>query len=190
MATDSILEKLRTLVRQPIDSEYHVVYLMVQARKLLERDGRNGGFQHLRFFANWVVHSTLDRSPLADDLVRRFNKVHEDREHIDFELARELDDWISFDALRRELNGFFLAYRVDPRHVTVVDHEWLQFVGHYAQVIKDIPLQIKGERLSHISEVTVTVVQVGPLDSPYRVYLEWSSQSRQTREVISHCKYL
>ena len=40
MARHSIVEKLQSALTQPIDAEMHVVYILVELRKLLEHDGK------------------------------------------------------------------------------------------------------------------------------------------------------
>lgn len=65
MAKDEIVEKLKRFleVHTPLMEECHVVYLMVQIRKILDHERQVGGlaFPLLRFYCDWTVHTEKER---------------------------------------------------------------------------------------------------------------------------------
>lgn len=65
MAKDEVVGKMKALLGQhsPLSEEFHVTYLLVQARKVLdhERNGGENGFPLLRFYCDWAVHTEKDR---------------------------------------------------------------------------------------------------------------------------------
>ena len=67
MAREEIIEKLDEFLssHSPLMEECHIVYLMVEIRKILdhERDHRkNGEFSLLRFYCDWTVHTEKQES--------------------------------------------------------------------------------------------------------------------------------
>jgi len=55
--TDELLRKLQELLKRRITNEKQVVYLMVELRKLMDREKYKDPV--LRTFSNWVVHTDL-----------------------------------------------------------------------------------------------------------------------------------
>jgi hypothetical protein len=48
----------------PFTQEHHVVYLLVEIRKILDHEndrGNNGRYPLLRFFSDWSVHTAKDK---------------------------------------------------------------------------------------------------------------------------------
>ena len=61
-----LVEKLDVELRRPIENELQVVYIFVALRKLLEHDGKKDAYPVLNFYCNWVVHTRLSKSPIAN----------------------------------------------------------------------------------------------------------------------------
>jgi hypothetical protein len=57
MARDVLIQKISDTLMAGVESEQAVVYLLVETRKLADRD--NYGDPVLRMFCNWVVHTDL-----------------------------------------------------------------------------------------------------------------------------------
>jgi hypothetical protein len=77
MSRHAIVEKLHGHLAGGIDNEPAVVYLLVELRKLLELDGRKQEFPLLNFYGNWVVHTRLDGSAIADKIIRYMDNMVE-----------------------------------------------------------------------------------------------------------------
>jgi len=76
MGRHAITEKLAPKVQEAITSESQVVYILVELRKLLEHDDLKSKYDIINFYGNWVVHTTLELSPIADKIVRYFDDLH------------------------------------------------------------------------------------------------------------------
>jgi hypothetical protein len=63
MSRDALQAKLKAILREAPRSEAKVVYVLVEMRKFLEREGREKEkqFSTLKFFCDWVVHSKLTK---------------------------------------------------------------------------------------------------------------------------------
>jgi hypothetical protein len=67
--TPEIIEKLNKFLSKhvPLTEEFEVVYLMVELRKLIEREAK-GDYQLVRFYCDWTVHplKNLNRSFIVE----------------------------------------------------------------------------------------------------------------------------
>ena len=75
MARHSTVDKLHPELQRPIETEMQVVYILVELRKLLEHDGKKYAYPVVNFYGNWVVHTKLSASPVADRIVRLLDEV-------------------------------------------------------------------------------------------------------------------
>src|SRR5258706_13536804 len=111
MGQPEITRKLSELFgrHRPLDEECHVVYLMVEARKYLDRMGDNGvGFPLLRFYCDWTLHTQKTRSlrhirPIVDTMYRKAAKEIQAPHKLGAGSALE---FMYFSHLRDELAAF------------------------------------------------------------------------------------
>jgi hypothetical protein len=75
MARHSLVEKLQSELHRLIETEMQVVYILVEVRKLLEHNSQKDLYPVLNFYGNWVVHTRLSASPVADKIVRLFDEI-------------------------------------------------------------------------------------------------------------------
>src|SRR6266568_4709008 len=68
-----IVGKLRQHLKTPIKTECAVVYLMAQARKLLERDDPQHTNRALWMYCHWALHVDLDSPNTTVDFLRRID---------------------------------------------------------------------------------------------------------------------
>src|SRR5689334_22719679 len=108
MARNSIVDKLHPELQRPIEAEIQVVYILVELRKLLEHDGKKHAYPVLNFYANWVVHTKLSASPVADRIVRLFDEVmyRKVSQSVDMKLENEAVEVFNETSLREELRAF------------------------------------------------------------------------------------
>lgn len=77
MADSQIIEKLNILQRNVQEwDEAHVAYVMVEIRKLLDHNS-NDQNRYLRFWCDWVVHTTKDNVRDAKEVISRLLAVTE-----------------------------------------------------------------------------------------------------------------
>jgi hypothetical protein len=62
MARHAIIEKLDIELSQQITSERQVVYILVEIRKLMERNNDTEKCFALNFYCDWAMHTKLDAS--------------------------------------------------------------------------------------------------------------------------------
>jgi hypothetical protein len=163
---DTIVEKLRPILKEPPRAERDVLYVFVEIRKLLDLllegadEEKKAGFATLKFFCDWVVHVKLVRSGGARKILSL----------LDAELSRlpdaeavqpesELYQFISLDRLREEMERFYREtdlpdlWATHPR----VLRECLRFYGN---IVLNCPLVItgRGTTAKYIRQLTLTKV--------------------------------
>lgn len=62
MSAPDIVAKLNREFDAEVVTERQVVYILVEARKLLERQGTLENFQAFKLCGDWAVHPKLNRS--------------------------------------------------------------------------------------------------------------------------------
>jgi hypothetical protein len=145
---DDILEKLSKFLKNPIEQECGVVYLMVEMRKLIEHKrnelDKSEGFQHypgIAFYSNWCVHTELDGC-VAQDYLKQIEAMSKRGE-----IKDEMFSFLKFEGLKLELANFFKEYGLDE---TVFFTNWESFKGMLIDVLADSPLLIKEPKKGQI----------------------------------------
>jgi hypothetical protein len=155
--------KIKELVtaREPL-SESEVSHLMTLMRKDLDRARNELGaeYQLLRFFCDWSVHITLDRSVSGMKMMQALNSIlHEwgDRPPGE-EFFDSVTRALSFDELRRQMASFFESARLSDR-LTRNKRLWNNFVARLISVVRDCSLELP-ERTSkkEIKEIREEIV--------------------------------
>lgn len=134
-----IIEKLNQFLTQRplVKEEFEIVYLLVELRKLLDRE-REGGkpeaYSLVRFHADWAVHTSKDRiTPSMREIMTKIEEsidVYPKNGNIDFLLLPEF---------RRELQLLLSEYSL-PNEFCVSDSSWLDFMLALAQILADQPI--------------------------------------------------
>lgn len=145
--TNEIIEKLKKYASAELKEEAHIVYIMVQLGKIIERDSIQNQFPVLCFYRDWVVHHQLDRMK-NDNRRTMYDKLNDavtlvsqngknDEECI--EVMRNIAKAISFRELKREIESLFIQYTVLD---TTLDNNWFkQFINLLINILTDIPLK-------------------------------------------------
>src|SRR6476620_9696922 len=100
MGQNQIVDKLRDEFLEDISTERQVVYILVEIGKLLEHEDARKNYPSITFYRDWVVHTKLDRSDVADDLVRSFDDYVSSGNTT---ASQRLKDLVSPLTLRKEL---------------------------------------------------------------------------------------
>ena len=155
--TEEIIRKLTAQLNKGITTEVQVVYLLVGIRKLIERDDQRKQYSNLNFYCDWILHSELDRSCVAKEILREFDKAHPLwKSGIDLpqELENKINDISGMDSFEKELTSFLESYGLPPVAQDV--DGWSNFFHLYTQVIQDIPLMVKSpDAAENISKLVV-----------------------------------
>src|SRR5688572_10102165 len=136
-----ILGKLKSLISTDIDTESKVVYLLAEVRKFLDSTDKAiiDEFPNIYFYANWVLHIKMNRSPARKILKRFETYVHEDRslKEISHEfIIKEARFYLFYD-LRDELDAFFKLHNLKNKMLTT---EWPLFTYLLVEILTDCPL--------------------------------------------------
>src|SRR5580692_9997655 len=101
-----IIDKLQRQLAKGLADEAHVVYVMVEIRKLLEPSKtKKTDFPWLHLFCDWIVHTGIEnKHEAADWLLKNFDERLK-RESRGFTL--EFLDYLSLAHLREELRFLF-----------------------------------------------------------------------------------
>jgi hypothetical protein len=141
MKTEIILKLKEFLGKNiPMAEECHVVYLMVQLRKLIEKIEGQENFQILRFYCNWAVHTEKSRDNSA---------IGEIVDRIDKDIAKSNGSWsnlsldfIFLEVLLKEMEKIFEKFDL-PWEFFQQDN-WDVFRKKLFQVLSEQPIILSG----------------------------------------------
>jgi hypothetical protein len=129
-------------------SESEVVHLITLCRKYLEHvREEQEHFPILKFFCDWALHISIDRSLAGMEILRRLNDTLVEVSPVpDSDLImNRLTAVVSFQQLRREMGGLFQRIGVH-NSLDRNQKRWITFVGHLIAIILDCPLKVGNER--------------------------------------------
>ena len=177
MAQSEIIRKLNErLTRLPITEEETAVYVLTQARKLLEIDlaqrkeaARRLGqplapsaYQTLGFYCNWAVHISLDKTPAQEFMnkvmsILTLSASHTEAKH------RELDGLLTMQSFRDELRRLLVANHIHDA-ICTEENNWGRFLDAYSRVVHDTKLILRSNPTPigplNLAVETVTVESV------------------------------
>lgn len=133
-----IIEKLyRFLSEHPMSEEFEIVYLLVELRKLLDREREGGGsnpFPLVRFHADWAVHTQKDKiTPGIREIMTRIE------DSIDVYPKGGIVDFLLLPEFRAELKSLLEKYGL-PDQFCNSDKGWGDFMLALTQVLADQPI--------------------------------------------------
>jgi hypothetical protein len=106
-----------------------VCFLMVQARHLIESSATPDKYRITAFYADWTVHSAIDRSVVCFEVLRDVTRVLvENIRNTRSDFPREISRIIGFPKLRSELKGLFNDYGL-PTIIFDYRENWSNFVS-------------------------------------------------------------
>lgn len=154
MGLHEIVGKLQFEFSVDIISERQVVYILVEIGKLLEHEHAKPTYPTITFYRDWVVHTKLDRSPVADDLVCLFDEYVTSSNMV---ASQNLKDLVSPLTLRKEL-ATYLAHHNLQFPCCNDGVLWKQFVKYLAGIIYETPLHLKTskKKTNHVKSITVS----------------------------------
>jgi len=152
---DQIVAKIRREIERGITTESQAVYVLVEIRKLLDRDRlANRPYDSIRLYSDWVVHVALE-GPRAQEIVKTADTLYpklvtgtlSESERAQFSRL------FSLHAFREELGQFLQTKNIPP----MSDEGWNSFLASFLNVIEDCPLLCKttDATLTNVDEVVV-----------------------------------
>lgn len=152
-------------LRRELLSESEVSHLMTLCRKLLEHmpGEERERYPILKFFCNWAMHITLDRSLEGLTILRRLNDaLVELAPSADGDvLTSRITETVSFRQLRREV-GTLLEKLEIPSALVGEQRSWVNFAKHLIEIIRDCPL-VFSKRMAREARALYTAIAENPL---------------------------
>lgn len=130
-------------------SREDVCFIMVQSRHLIEISGDKAKFRIVSFYADWVVHSALDRSPVCFEMLRDLTE----RLAANFcptspDTTTQISAVIGFPKLRAEMKELFDSHRLSTALFDYREN-WRNFVSfllwHVLGNVISWPNPLKGQ---------------------------------------------
>ena len=144
MAQSEFIEKLSAFLSQhnPLKEECHVVYFMVEMRKILDHENSSSKYPLLKFYSDWTVHIKKDHiSPemkkIMDDMYQTASK-----EIINPASAQAMSPVMQFaymEGLGKEVKQFLESHDLDPALADEED-KWIKFVQLLIRVLENQPI--------------------------------------------------
>jgi hypothetical protein len=150
--TDKLNEHLNR--HDPMTEECHVVYLMVETRKFLDRLGDKGEKELglIRFYCNWTLHTSKygDRKNMAPIMKRIYEDICAELKGGPKTTGRTpVVGFVAMEDLRTILARFFKAHHINPTLVEK-DGSWRAFVLHMASILADQPLEKPTDEIAQL----------------------------------------
>ncbi|MGA2904739.1 MAG: hypothetical protein ABSD98_12970 [Candidatus Korobacteraceae bacterium] len=162
---EAIIRKLSAFLTNPVDTECKVVYLLCEARKLLDKGHPDPPPFALRLYCHWALHVDLSvpattmrfLQKVDDFVVRKLTSEAETRETF-LEDDALFKEFLYLQTFRAELSGLLKAHGLSA---SLCDDEarWFVFLAQYAGVIEDGSLTCDGKgskTLRLVDRVTFT----------------------------------
>ena len=144
MSSNEIAGKLDAFLRryQPMREECHVVYLLVELRKIVEQQGLK--MPLLKFYADWSVHSDKrfnmgDFRPIAESLYADAVSRLSTPGAVAAASTSSLDAFMNMDDIKNDVGRILTALRIDPA-LLLSSVPWEQFVHLLSGVLADQPI--------------------------------------------------
>jgi len=189
---EDITAKLSRALAAEIRAESQVVYILVEARKLLEQQDTLEGFPALKLCCDWTVHPKL-RGPGAQGVLKVFDDYEIEflKSGISTAEYAPLRDFAMLTSFRAELAGALAPHGVDVQRLSSNDY-WQSFIRQYTSVIQDCPLEAwegKTEHVTHVSGLAWPEDQAMAV-FPGKLVIQWnwrlkSGRERETRETCA-----
>jgi hypothetical protein len=143
--TPEIIRKLNEFLdtHVPFKEECEAVYLMVEVRKLLDREHRinrrRDQFLKIWFYCDWTVHVSKDQNQAdIEEIMVKFNNLE------------GINSFFSFSELRKEMSELFSTHGLRTKLCEDDDH-WKHFVDVFIQVLADQPITKPFSDISSVS---------------------------------------
>lgn len=160
MTENAIVEKLRVALSDAVDSEYKVVYILAESRKLLESYPPAPVPFALKLYCHWALHIDLENPKTTLSFLEHVDKYAASflagNQDIAIE-SRVLREFFFLDTFRQQLKTFLHYYGL-PTGICDDNSSWHEFLTHYAGVIEDgsLSCEAKAHPLKHIKQVVFT----------------------------------
>jgi hypothetical protein len=144
---DGIVEKLRTILAGDVNDECKVMYVLAEARKLLDKYPVDPAPFALKLYCHWALHIDLSFQGTTRPFLERVDKYVESIFAGSLDIVEEhrmLREFVLFDTFKNQFAEFLTAYDL-PREVCDEEPRWNQFLANYVAIIEDGSLSCRTE---------------------------------------------
>lgn len=161
MARLEIVDKLDDFLKShPITEECHVVYLMVEIRKILDHNRNQNNkvemFPLLRFYCDWTVHIEKWTSPEMKMIMKRIRlstESHQELMRVKGTNVRSATiAFMYMDDLKLEMERFFKENGIGQ--ILLSEESWIGFVQIFVKILENQPLTNPGSDIFSFSFVS------------------------------------
>jgi hypothetical protein len=151
-----IISKLNIELDHEIVSERQVVYVLVEARKLLEQQDTLRKFRAFKLCSDWAVHPKLTGTD-SQMILRHFDAYETEHQNSGVTVAEfrlePLHDFMTYKRFRAEFIEALSPHGVEVGRLSS-NAFWQSFIQHYTSVIQDCPLEAIGNNTQLVSHVS------------------------------------
>lgn len=154
MAREEIIEKLnKFLTKYLIFGEgCRVVYLLVEIRKLLDKDN-DPNFRIVRFYCDWTVHTAKEKHlGVIKEIVDKIDSCYSPSSHHPTQ-DDGIFEFLNMNELKKEFKELFDKYSL-PTNIFENDN-WSAFVDILTEVLSDQPILAPKEGIKSISLISM-----------------------------------
>lgn len=141
MGRPEIIEKLDGLfmTHMPFTEECHVVYLLVEIRKILDREN-DKKYPLLKFYADWSVHTKKDHitNEIRGIMNTLFKGISDHIRHGGDVHLEKVVQFIYFENLRIEMRDFLREYTLNT--IITYRNNWLIFITLFTGILVNQPI--------------------------------------------------
>lgn len=174
---NQLVEKLRRAISEDISKECQVVYILAEARKLLEKYPPSPIPFALKMYCHWALHVDLTVPRTTDAFLQRVDEFVKSFLAGSSDVNVELRMFCEFSLLETFRTQFleFLKAHDLPTSLCDEDNRWHDFLRYYARVIEDGSLccQANIQRLKYVEKVTVERAGSRPSSDSSTLDLSW-----------------
>jgi len=146
-----------------------VCFLMVQTRHLIEVASTPERYRVAAFYADWTVHSALDRSPVCFDVLKDITcTLAENSNPTRPDITREISRIIGFPQLRSEFMKLFRANRL-PIILFDYRENWKNFVEFLLWFLAGQPVSFPENPTGKAKKIRDEILA---LPRPYNILVE------------------
>lgn len=124
------------------------VFLMVQARHLIEESGKQPLYRITNFYSDWIVHPKIDRSDLCLEIIRDITEVLADNwEKTEKDITVEISKVIGLSKLKSNLINLFKEHNLPVDLFNVIEN-WQGLAGFIISFLINKPISFPLDRLN------------------------------------------
>lgn len=186
-----IAQKLRVELGQPITSERQVVYILVELRKLLEKNKTLDlpRYRALKTCCDWAAHPALSLAS-AQVITKLFDEYEARcrREAVGVGQAG-MPELVEFCEHTRFRAQFIEACEANgiPADAPKDENWWREFLSQYSEVVKDCPIEAKSDNTRYVARVTASAIapeSVGITNRQFGICWQWELKDIQARGTV------